>query len=449
MRIRPFFEATLWMMAWGAYSATPPRHPSHPTGPGCLGATIGCFLTPVERRADQRKKATDCDCPPYPATQSLPVGLANGGATLAVEDLRVPSRGFDFVWKRTYSSLADFKGAQGHNWSCTYERRVVLLVSGGGGLPSASVIDGLGREDTYGPVNGTVFEAPVGLFEPLVRNPGGDFTQTMPDGMRYGYDKKGRLVSVSDRNNNTLTVNRNASGEIASIVDTQDRVYTFVYAGGRLISITDFAGRQVIYTYDNRGDLIKVRSPVVTGMTQPENNFPNGKTTLYTYTSGSNDQRLNHNLISVFDPAYNVNDDPLQSKPWVVLSYSPETDREQAEYDRVVAQRWGHDQGGPSGNPNIVVGGTTTLAYTEDLTGDAQAPPNAFSLTTETDRNGNVTLHYFDEALQELKTIEKTNRDVRPGEGPYVTRYAYHPEGQVAHGDLHKISSEEMLRIGS
>ena len=44
-----------------------------------------------------------------------------------------------------------------------------------------------------------------------------------------------------------------------------------------------------------------MRSPAVTG-TPNGNDFPTGKTTRYTYSSGFGDPRLNHNLLSVTAP---------------------------------------------------------------------------------------------------------------------------------------------------
>ena len=62
--------------------------------------------------------------------------------------------------------------------------------------------------------------------------------------------------------------------------------------------LTDFAEREVLYDYDNFGNLISVRTPIVTG-TSTGNDFPNGRTERYEYYSASSDPRLQHNLRSV------------------------------------------------------------------------------------------------------------------------------------------------------
>jgi len=351
--------------------------------------------------------------------ESLPVGLFNGEAMLRAEDLRVPSRGFDFVWARTYSSRSNFSGHQGWNWHIACNRRVQLFQG------TATVVDGGGREDAYAAGGAGTFISPAGFFDNLRQNGDGTFTQRMADGARYFYRADGWLTAMVDRNGNTQTISRNAAGEITTITDTQDRLYTFAYTSGLITSITDFAGRQLVYTYDGNGDLVNVRSPAVTGMPQPENDFPDGKTSLYTYSSGMENPLLNHNILSAIDPLYNVADDPLLSKAWVTLTYYPTSDPLSPEFDRVHTERWGHDSGGPPADS--IVGGTTVFQYTE--TPDGDAPPGAVAQTTETDRNGNVTKHYFDATAHETTTIEEMNRDVRPGEGRLVTSYSYTSEG--------------------
>ena len=59
--------------------------------------------------------------------------------------------------------------------------------------------------------------------------------------------------------------------------------------------------REVIYTYADNGDLVAVRTPVVTG-TSTGNDFPEGKTERYTYSSGFEESELNHNILSVTYP---------------------------------------------------------------------------------------------------------------------------------------------------
>jgi hypothetical protein len=109
-------------------------------------------------------------------------------------------------------------------------------------------------------------------------------------------------LAFSDRNANTISFAYEVgTGKLLAITDTLGRVVTVAWSGNRVASVTDFAGRTVAYAYyqpneagGNPGDLKSARSPLVTG-TPNGNDFPLGKTTTYTYSTGFADERLNHN----------------------------------------------------------------------------------------------------------------------------------------------------------
>ena len=394
-----------------------------PTADICCGCG---FLGTLEGNLPLTPEA----CAPPGYACSIPVGLSNGEVKLRVVDLSVPSRGFPFEWSRSYSSRQNFSGPLGFNWEISYQRRVFPVDA-----TTVSVVNGGGREDVYKGSGGSQFTSPAGVFDDLIRNGDNTYTQTDPAGMRFDYDVDGYLTAMTDRNGNTLSMQRNSHHNITQITDTQGRPYAVAYtdvsASQKVASITDFAGRQVVYSYDGNGDLIRLRGPVVTG-TPNGNDFPGGKTTLYTYTSGSPNMLLNHNLLAIVDPAHNVSDDPALSRAKVMFTYATTTDPDMPEFDHVVAERWGHDQGGPPSNPGVVVGGTQSFAYAMNLTGDSDAPAGAVLRTTVTDANGNVQVHYFNSSRLETKTIVRTNRNVRPGEADYATTYAYTPAGLLA-----------------
>ncbi|MCA8970036.1 MAG: RHS repeat-associated core domain-containing protein [Planctomycetes bacterium] len=384
--------------------------------------------TPLQGRSEQPPKNRDCG-PPDPSGHSLPVNLANGELKFTVTDLRVPSRGFDFVWTRSYASRANFRGPVGYNWTLAYERRVFRIP----GATSVSVVDGMQREDVYQKGAGNTYVSAAGYYDSLIENNDTTFTQIDRDGTRFDYDSNGCLAAITDRTGqNSMTFLRNAYCNIEEVVDTQGRKYTLRYSDNSptqlLTSITDFRGRTVRYEYDLRDDLIRVTSPSVVG-TPTGNDFPSGKTTLYTYSQGAIDARLDHNLLSIVEPGFNTGNDPGQSKAMVTMTYAATADPTKVEFDRVIAERWGHDSGGAPSNPNVVVGGTSTFSYSRDLGSDPDAPSLAFGRTIETTRNGNVRVHYFDQSLSEIRTISRTNRNVRSGEGDYRTDYEYTSEG--------------------
>ncbi|HQQ92492.1 MAG TPA: hypothetical protein PLU38_11585, partial [Kiritimatiellia bacterium] len=118
----------------------------------------------------------------------------------------------------------------------------------------------------------------------------------------------GKLARIQDRNGNALTLGYDSAGRLAAITDTLGRVHTVDYTPeGRIAGVTDSTGRTVSYAYygggssgGSPGDLMSVTSPPVVG-TPNGNDFPEGKTVSYTYTSGHADDRANHLLLTVVD----------------------------------------------------------------------------------------------------------------------------------------------------
>src|SRR5205807_2599357 len=125
------------------------------------------------------------------------------------------------------------------------------------------------------------------------------FTLTFPDTGKWVFNAltattaPGKLNQIVDRNGNTLQLHYDFQGRCDYIVDSLGRTNTLAYnTAGQLASVTDFSGRAVTYQYygakdtgRSPGDLKSVTSPPVTG-TPNGNDFPAGKTTTYTYSTG-------------------------------------------------------------------------------------------------------------------------------------------------------------------
>jgi uncharacterized protein DUF6531 len=180
------------------------------------------------------------------------------------------------------------------------------------------------------------FIAPVEFYEELRQTPAGTFELRSADGAVKTYaafnDPRipGRLIRQEDKNGNFMSflyqqLQGTAKYVLTTAVDTMGRNIQFHYypaddpnlgRRGRLWETKDFwredsaEGRIYEYDYNSAGDLISVRTPVITG-TPTGNDFPNGKTTRYLYrtkanlpagVSGYAQARLLHNLIAVEYP---------------------------------------------------------------------------------------------------------------------------------------------------
>ena len=215
-------------------------------------------------------------------------------------------------------------------------------------------------------------------------------------------------------------------------VDTYGRNidYNYINGGindGKLANITDFNGRQVKFTHDNNGDLIEVTSPTVTG-TPNGNDFINGKTTRYTYSSGFSDNRLNHNLLTVTNP----NEVASGGAPVLEIEYG--TQAGTFEFDRVIRQTHGG-----TNSSGVDAGGDYNFDYELLVPSGSSTDPNqAIIRTTETDRNGNITEFEYNSLGYPLSMKEFT-KGLRPGEPSFFeTRWEYNADGRL----LRKIDPE-------
>lgn len=352
-----------------------------------------------------------------------PILMFSGELLIETTDLKIPGRGFDLEFKRTYRSRYESNGALGHGWEHNHEERLVFPVN-----TSEYVLrfNGFSRYDLYRSLGGGRFESPDGLFNELRRNDDGTYTLRNFDGFTTHYSAGGitspaRIVAREDRQGNRMQYIYEETpvglhGRLIRVIDTLGRAIDFGYNDqGRLITVTDFNGRTVRFTYDRHGDLIRARTPVVNG-TSTDNNFPGGKTTYYEYYHDPlwifdpQLKRLEHNLLSIWDP---------KGQNYLRVKY--ETSTFSYAYDRVIEQQHGTaDQ-------------VNHLTYTQlnenvpALPYDPDLPRNE---TVVVDRNGNRTVLIHNGRGQLLEERVETNRNMNP-EDPdtFVTTHTYNADG--------------------
>jgi YD repeat-containing protein len=345
----------------------------------------------------------------------------NGEFYQSATDMRIRGRGPDFIWARKYRSRNGPTTAMGAGWDYSYN--IYIEAAGADRI----LHDGNTRVDLYTlQANGKWGRNE--FFRELEQNVDNTYSLIFADTGKWIFRPladlvaPGRISRVVDRNNNMISFTYDAQGRLSTITDTLSRNITVGYdVNNRITAVTDFTGRQVVYTYDANGDLRSVRSPVVTG-TPNSNDFPAGKTTSYTYSSGFADPRLNHNLLSIIDP---------KGQMYLVNSYASTLDPADLNFDRVVRQVWG--------NPGDIID-VTYVAQTACV-GNNSAAINAIV----NDRVGNVKEYFYDagnrlamareftgRADPDQPTTESANRPtnkLRPSDPNYFeTRWAHNTD---------------------
>ncbi|MCU1228786.1 MAG: hypothetical protein JWO97_1670, partial [Acidobacteria bacterium] len=232
------------------------------------GTYIGKFISAVFSHADT------------PSTvQSDPVNLSSGNMYRFANDFTIFGRGLPVGITRTYNSRSTFNGPFGYGWTFNYGEQLVPNADG-----SLLYRESDGSEHLIAFTAGA-FVAPAGKHFTLTAASSG-YDLRLADGSHHRFDVNGLLRSQVDMNGNTVTINRDASGNPSSIVDAAGRtVLTFTFTNGKITRITDLAGRTASYAY-NGDDLISFTDTA-------------GKIWTMSYDLG-------HNMTSLADPAGNA-----------------------------------------------------------------------------------------------------------------------------------------------
>jgi RHS repeat-associated protein len=234
------------------------------------------------------------------STGGEPVDLATGQFTAQKTDLLLPGR-YPIAVTRTFAPVDPFGNIAGVHrmtgigWSLSLD--VALFPVDPSGvvlrliLPPNSRMDLTRQPDgtyvnrTQPFLKGAVLTAPSGGVHELRFKDGTSWQframQTAAAGGTVEF-----LVAQTDRNGNTVTINRGAGGMITSLVDAAGRALTVTSSGNFITQIRDPLGRTVQYVYDGGGRMTTVTDPA-------------GGVTSYSYDSAGR-------LLTITDPNHVV-----------------------------------------------------------------------------------------------------------------------------------------------
>jgi YD repeat-containing protein len=184
----------------------------------------------------------------------LKVNVANGNLLLHATDLRIRGTGLDFVLDRYYNSRTTNVSELGKGWTMGVGQTVRLtFASTDHATSDVSYVapSGFIARFDYDSTESR-WRHPPGVDADLTRNATtGEWTLKFQqsEGKLVFSDSTGRELREVDRNNNTISFDYNAQGLLSTVTDTQNRLTTLSYVGGRLDTVTDPTSRTVHYTY--------------------------------------------------------------------------------------------------------------------------------------------------------------------------------------------------------
>jgi len=195
------------------------------------------------------------------------VNTASLSVVVSDTDLAYTGRGPAIAMTRTYNSNSYIYypvdpqyGMFGNGWSFAYQESIIETCMGAG------ISKGAGNTLFFSAnlcpkIAPTITQPPEGNFDSLVLNSGYWLYENKVTHGKYRYESVAgaqRLVSISDRNGNSVQIIHNTDGTIQKVTDASGRITTFLYDANRhCTSMTSPEGKTATYKYDANGSLIE------------------------------------------------------------------------------------------------------------------------------------------------------------------------------------------------
>ncbi|MBM4146703.1 MAG: hypothetical protein FJ240_10620 [Nitrospira sp.] len=276
-----------------------------------------------------------------------------------------------------YNSNRTSAGSLGKGWIHSYDTKV--KVEADGSLEFTE--DGTA---VFFRVSGGIYksEPRSGIPAQIVINPDNSYTLTKKEGAVYQFDSSGRLLSITDRNENQ-TILTYTGGLLSAVTDSHGRITQFIYAASNKINqITDPAGRNTTLSYNTAGLLSSVTNP-------------DGSSWTYNYDASGR-------MVSKTDPAGSTTANVYDSQGRMIQATDSEGNIKTISYDQInqtsTVTEWN--------------GGVWTYKYDDYL-----------NVQTEiTDPNSNVRRKTYDSSKNLLSETDELGK---------TTNYTYDPDGNM------------------
>lgn len=184
-----------------------------------------------------------------------PINSKNGDFNFIEKDIYIPGVGFSLAIDRTYNNQNNLKeGPFGFGWTFNYDVTLSEIVDAV--APKVIIQRGDGMRLVFKANADESYVSPQGLFLTLTKI-SGVFSLTEKNGNVHRFDSNGRLISISDANNNQLTFAYDVSGKLTTSTDASSRSISLSYnTNNKITKIVDSSNRNFIYEYDENNNLI-------------------------------------------------------------------------------------------------------------------------------------------------------------------------------------------------
>ena len=248
-----------------------------------INATIAAWSAGINSTTTRNGSCEGATC------SGDPVNMVTGNLIHNERDIAIKGRGgLPIVFERWYNSRGAQDGPLGYGWTHSFNH-YIRFYGVEGSVAKFGWNDGTGGERFFstsghssGNINvGAPISAPAGVYATVERLANGTYRITERSGMKYVFEsvngsatdtsQKSRLLSISDKNNNTLTLAYSATcgNNLCSVTDGLNRSLTFSYTGNHINQISDWSSRSWQYIVDGNGDLSTFKNPLAVAGTQP------------------------------------------------------------------------------------------------------------------------------------------------------------------------------------
>ncbi len=178
------------------------------------------------------------------------VNFGTGNKYHSATDIRLSGPGMPLSFSRTYNSQSGETSAIGYGWTATFTERLIIATD-------ITLVQEGGRHVVFKNDGSGNWINETSKKRVITSNTSGYQLKEASSTIRQ-FDSSGHLLSITDRNNNTLTYGY-AGNDLSTISDNFGHSLSFTYNSGKLTQITSPLGN-FTYSYQN-DNLIRVDKP--------------------------------------------------------------------------------------------------------------------------------------------------------------------------------------------